>query len=180
MGGEIHVESRLGQGSRFWFELKVPIAQPVAAAASARRVVTGVVTGYEGPRKKVLIVDDIAANRALMRDYLEPLGFELHEAENGLNALAKAEEVRPDLVLMDSVMPVMDGIEATERLRRTPGLETVPLVAISAAAFREDKQRSLAAGASAFIAKPIELAALLEQIGALMKIRWTEARAGDS
>ena len=174
MGGELHVESRLapsiGHGSRFWFELTLPLTSPPAAARAPGRDVTG----YAGPRRRILVVDDIVDNRRLITDWLRPLGFELEEAVDGEQALTKAQAFCPDLVLMDSAMPVMDGLEATRRLRHMEGLQQVPIVAISAAAYEADQQRSLAAGADAFLAKPVELAALRERIGALLRLEWIE------
>jgi len=174
MGGELQVASRpaplLDHGSRFWFELALPLTSPPAAARAPRREVAG----YAGPRRRILVVDDIVDNRRLITDWLRPLGFELEEAVDGEQALAKAQAFCPDLVLMDSAMPVMDGLEATRRLRNMEGLQQVPIVAISAAAYEADQQRSLAAGADAFLPKPVELAALRERIGALLRLEWIE------
>ena len=176
MGGDIFVETRSGHGSRFWFDLNLPIVQLVQAAAPAPRVVTG----YEGPRKRMLVVDDIPVNRAMVVDCLRPLGFELDEAENGQEALLKAQDWHPNLILMDNVMPVMDGLEATRHLRRMPGLEAVPVIAISAGASREDENKSVAAGANAFIPKPIDLNVLLKSIGTLLHVNWVEEAASQA
>jgi CheY-like chemotaxis protein len=124
MGGDIQVESAPGRGSRFWFEIVLPTGSADAAPAPERRVV-----GYEGERKTVLVVDDVPANRALLVDMLRPLGFTMVEAENGRVGLEKAQAVLPDVILMDNVMPVMDGLEATKRLRELPALKEVPVIA---------------------------------------------------
>jgi CheY-like chemotaxis protein len=130
------------------------------------------VRGYEGDRRSILIVDDIGPNRAVLADLLEELGFETYEAPNGKIALQMAGELRPDLILMDSVMPVMDGHRATQLLRRTPGLEKVPIIAISASASASDAQESLAAGANAFVCKPVDFDVLLHEIAGLLELTW--------
>ncbi|MFJ1260000.1 ATP-binding protein [Cupriavidus sp. CuC1] len=171
MGGEIRVESRIGQGSTFWFELELPVVELEIAPPSA----AGVVTGYQGPRKKVLVVDDVAENRAVVVDMLGQIGFEMVEAENGCEGLEKAQTLRPDLILMDIVMPEMGGLEATRRLRQLPAQKDVPIIAISASASGGDKESSLAAGMSAFQPKPIDFGMLLAQIASLLKLSWTYA-----
>jgi PAS domain S-box-containing protein len=169
MGGEIHVDSRRGAGSVFAFELDVPVVAPEPTVVSPERTVTG----YSGPRKTILVVDDVAANRAVAVDMLGQLGFDMVEATNGLEALEKAKALRPALVLMDVVMAEMDGLEATRRLRETPGFVDLPIVAVSAGASGSDEAKSLAAGANAFLSKPVDLNGLLSQIAALLKIEWT-------
>jgi len=173
MGSRIHVESTLGGGSRFWFDLDLPIAHEAPPPAVVRRA--QLVSGYQGLRRKVLVVDDVAGNRATLADFLGPLGFEVIEAENGQAGLQCAEHERPDLILMDNVMPVMDGLEATRRLRALPALRQVPLIAISASASAADQQHSFAVGANAFLAKPVDFDLLLAEIGALLGLHWLPA-----
>jgi CheY-like chemotaxis protein len=169
MGADIQVESRVGQGSTFWFELEVPVVKGELAAAPAE----GVVTGYQGPRRKVLVVDDVAKNRAVMVDMLGPLGFEMIEAGSGREGLEKAQVLQPDLILMDIVMPEMDGLETTRRLRRQPALKEVPIIAVSASASGRTQEDSVAAGMNAFLPKPIFLDALLTRIASLLTLTWT-------
>ncbi|WP_284616151.1 ATP-binding protein [Aquabacterium humicola] len=156
MGGDITVASTPGQGSCFAFTLRLPVL-----AAPARPASTRVVTGYEGPRKMVLVVDDVAQNRMVLADMLRPLGFRVEEAEDGEHGLAQALALRPDIVLMDNVMPVLDGLEATRRLRRLPGLERLPVISISASAAGDGEARALASGANAFLTKPFRADELL-------------------
>lgn len=174
MGGEINVESQPGKGSRFWFELELPLAAEDAAPAS---VATMNINGYQGERKHLLVVDDTVPNRALLLDLLSPLGFSLSEASNGQEALAQAHAHAPDLVLTDLVMPVMGGVELIRQLRRTPGFEHVPIIVISASATEQDQTNSQLAGANAFLLKPIEHSMLLQEIGKMLQISWiTEDR----
>ena len=172
MGGEIRVDSRLGQGSTFWFELDVPVTHADLVPPLAQSTVAG----YGGPRKKIVVVDDVAENRALVIDMLSPLGFEMVEAVNGRDGLAKARIERPDLILMDLVMPPgMDGWEAMRQLRQLPGVKDIPLIAVSASVSEGNQASSRMAGANAFLSKPINLDQLLTQIGILLKLKWIEA-----
>jgi CheY-like chemotaxis protein len=120
-----------------------------------------------------LIVDDVPQNRAMLMDALTPLGFEVSDATNGQEGLAQAESIRPDLIVMDVTMPVMDGLEATRRIRLLPGLAQVPIIVVTASATREDESRSYAAGARTFIAKPIDEEVLLKAIGQHLALTWT-------
>jgi CheY-like chemotaxis protein len=161
MGSDIEVASEPGQGSRFWFDLRLPIAQPAPTQQRPR-----LFTGYEGPRKKILIVDDIIENRQVLAGLLRPLDFVLFEAEDGRQGLERALALNPDAVLMDNVMPVMDGLEATRQMRQVAALREVPIIAISASAGRKDEEAAYAAGANAFLSKPFrtdDLLALLER-----------------
>ncbi|HEX7911434.1 MAG TPA: ATP-binding protein [Paraburkholderia sp.] len=170
MGGEIHVESHHGAGSTFSFELNVPVVTPQAAVVAPEWTASG----YKGARKTVLVVDDVAANRAVVVDMLGQLGFDMVEAGDGLEALEKAKALRPALILMDVVMPAMDGLEATRRLREMSELGDLPIIAVSAGASGSDATKSLAAGANAFLSKPIDFSGLLSQIAVLLNIEWSD------
>jgi CheY-like chemotaxis protein len=104
---------------------------------------------------------------------LAPLGFAVIEASNGREAVERAQVVRPDMILMDVVMPELDGLEATRRLRAVPMFAQVPILAVSASASTDDEERYLKSGMNAFLPKPLCLHALLEQIGALLHLAWT-------
>ena len=169
MSSEIEVESRVGQGSTFWFELEAPVVRAESTSMPAESIVTG----YEGPRKAVLVVDDVVENRTLAVDMLHPLGFVMAEAVNGREGLEKAQALQPDLILMDLVMPEMNGLEAMRQLRQLPGFKEVPIIAVSASATGDNEAQSLTAGANAFLSKPIDLGQLLTQIGSLLKLSWT-------
>ena len=175
MGSDIHVESQPGKGSHFWFDLDVTPMQTQAPAVVAPHMPA--ITGYRGRRRRILVVDDVAANRQTVVDFLGPLGFELQQAENGEQGLRGARAGQPDLILMDSVMPELDGLEAIRRLRRWPALNDVPVISVSASASAADQQESLAVGANVFLSKPIDLDQLLAEIGRLLQLEWVaEAR----
>jgi len=103
---------------------------------------------------KVLIVEDNPASMRLIRMALRKSGYRVLEAADGLEALAVARRERPDLIVMDVRLPKMDGLEATRRLRQTPGLGRVPIIALTASAMEGDRQRIIAAGCDEYIAKP--------------------------
>ena len=173
MEGELEVDSRLGQGSRFWFDVPLAVAElPDAEVPRSEMAI-----GYLGPRKSVLVVDDVAANRALLLDLLGALDFQVQEADNGATALDRAEAAPPDLVLLDMVMPGMSGIEVTRRLRTMPATARVPIVIVSASATMEDEERSLAVGANAFLGKPIDEHELLREIGNCLQLEWIHEAA---
>jgi PAS domain S-box-containing protein len=172
MGSEIGVDSRPGVGSRFWFELSLPTGgEPMPSAPRFPRV-----AGYEGERRRVLVVDDVTVNRAMLADLLNLLGFQVVEAGDGKQALELAKALKPDLVIMDIVMPVMDGLTAIRRMRDMELLHAVPIIAASASASAGDREASLAAGANSFLPKPIDQGVLLREIGGLLKLQWVRAR----
>src|SRR5206468_7074065 len=114
------------------------------------------ISGYAGPRRKILVVDDVVGNRAMLVDMLTPLGFDVQQAGNGAEALQRLHESSADLVLLDTVMAVMDGLETTRRLRESTAWKQLPVIAVSANASNRDRGECLAAGASAFLSKPID------------------------
>lgn len=180
MGGDIQVHSHVGEGSVFSFEVEVP-AQQAPLRAPPRR---GTPVGYKGARRKVLVVDDVPLNRAMLLDSLGTMGFEMADACNGALALDVASRFKPDIIVMDVMMPVMDGLEATRRLRLMPTAAGVPIIATSASATQEMGTRCSTAGANAFIPKPIEQDVLLKTMSHLMDLTWVyeepEPRAAET
>jgi CheY-like chemotaxis protein len=132
-----------------------------------------VITGYLGPRRTVLVADDVPSNRAMLANLLEPLGFEVIKAANGQQAIHLTQETQPDLILMDRWMPVLDGFEAARQIRQIPELSGIPIVAVSASISEEDQAQSQEVGLDAFLPKPVNwpnLAALLEEH---LGLEWT-------
>jgi signal transduction histidine kinase/ActR/RegA family two-component response regulator len=170
MGGQLQVESALGKGSRFWFDVPLTVVDAPGVKVGGEHIASG----YVGPRKTILVVDDVATNRALLRDLLGSLGFRTLEAENGMSALMQTQAVQPDMVLLDMVMPGMDGIETTRRLRADARTADTPVLIISASSTPEEEERSFEVGANAFLAKPVNEHDLLREIGAHLKLEWTE------
>lgn len=168
MGGELGVKSELGKGSEFSFELDLPEAGPREGIDEQ----PGKITGYRGKRIRVLIVDDIAFNRGVLKGMLAPLGFHVTEAQNGHEALAALEKSGADLVLMDLVMPKMDGYETIRQIRGNTDYGAAVVLAISADATIPVKDKCLAAGFNAYVAKPVAIGDLLEKIGKFLNLEW--------
>jgi signal transduction histidine kinase/DNA-binding NarL/FixJ family response regulator len=170
MNSDIQVTSTPGSGSIFSFDLVLPITTTEALVQLKERNVRR----YYGPVKKVLIADDILANRAMLADLLNSVGFKTFQAVNGLDALTQAQITRPDIILMDIMMPIMNGLEATHRIRIDPELQQIPIIAISASTSTEDQEASLIAGVNEFMTKPVDHAALFYLIGKHIGLDWEE------
>ncbi|MDM8527726.1 ATP-binding protein [Anaerolineales bacterium HSG24] len=169
MGGELQVTSTLGKGSKFWFEIQLPVIDVTPQTNKQHRQI---VVGYKGKRHKVLVVDDKDYNRLVLVDMIGPLGFELFEAENGQEGVAQALKHKPEVVIIDLVMPVMTGFEAVERMRQMPELQDTLIIAATASAFKQDQNQLMLAGCNAFLAKPIDFAELLEIFEKNLDIEW--------
>ncbi|OGB52719.1 MAG: hybrid sensor histidine kinase/response regulator [Burkholderiales bacterium RIFOXYC12_FULL_60_6] len=166
MDSDIQVDSEVGRGSTFSFEILVPLNTIEVPPAAPERVVIS----YQGARMKVLIVDDVEANRDVLKALLTDFGFDVGLATNGLDGVEQALKTRPDVILMDLHMPVMDGLEAMRRIRHTAGMEQVTLIAISASVTPEDHNEATLAGANAFMGKPIQQTLLLEKLAEFLDL----------
>jgi Response regulators consisting of a CheY-like receiver domain and a winged-helix DNA-binding domain len=116
----------------------------------------------------ILLAEDKAANIMTIGDYLENYGFEVVVAHDGLEAIEKAEAIKPDLILMDIQMPVLDGLEAMAHLRRDPAFKSTPIIALTALAMPGDRERCLEAGANEYMSKPVSLKMLRQTIEGLL------------
>jgi two-component system, cell cycle response regulator DivK len=114
--------------------------------------------------KRILVVEDTEDNRQIIGDLLTSVGYELVEAADGVEGLAVAQSHRPDLILMDIQLPVMDGYEATRRIRTIPELAGVPIIAVTSYALSGDEAKARAAGCDGYIAKPFSPRELLAKI----------------
>ena len=169
MGAELHVESAVGVGSTFWFVLNLPeVLSADMALPEERRTIVGI----RGEPPRVLVVDDHAHSRQMARHILESLGVFVSEAKDGREALARAEKDVPDLVLMDLMMPVLDGFETTLRMRRSPNLARVKIVVMTADAAIDPEKLKTDIGCDAVLAKPVRVDRLLEQLGRHLRLEW--------
>jgi CheY-like chemotaxis protein len=172
MGGELHVQSALGQGARFWFELSMQLVSPDEPSLHHPLINTGIplpATAAPAPKAdaaptlstaRILLVEDNPVNRELATHMLVASGHEVEVACDGLEAIAAVTNGVYDLILMDCLMPVMDGYEATTRIRamavgrRRSPLQRVPIVALTANAMKGDAEACMAAGMDDYLAKP--------------------------
>jgi two-component system cell cycle response regulator DivK len=114
--------------------------------------------------KLILVVEDQEDNRQILRDLLSNAGYEMMEAEDGEQALASVAQRRPDLILMDIQLPVIDGYEATRRIKANPALKAIPIIVVTSYALSGDEDKARAAGCDAYVAKPYSPRALLAMI----------------
>lgn len=114
--------------------------------------------------RRILVVEDQEDNRQILRDLLTNAGFELIEAENGAEAVAVAAARRPELILMDIQLPVMDGYEAMRRIKADPALRAIPIIAVTSYALSGDEDKARAAGCDAYVTKPFSPRAVLATI----------------
>lgn len=174
MGGKLQLTSQLGRGSTFGLELTL---LETTELVKPRHEEKPIIRGFEGSPRKLLVVDDKWENRSVMVNLLKPLGFEIEEAHHGGAGLNQAKESRPDLILTDLVMPVMDGFEFARQLRKIPEFKDTPIIAISASVFDYHQQESLDAGCNSFLPKPIRAEDLLETLRTHLGLTWIYEQA---
>ncbi len=179
MGSAIQVHSLVGEGSRFWFELTVPISQDavkdaISPLTSECRRVSGfrVPVGVERAPFRMLVADDLKANRDVLTTMLRSLHFEVHEADNGFDALHLAQMMKPDVIFLDLIMPIMDGFEFIHHIRNMPELKQTIIVVVSASVFEQNREDAVAAGGDDFLAKPLQFDTLLHCLQRHLHIEW--------
>jgi signal transduction histidine kinase/CheY-like chemotaxis protein/ligand-binding sensor domain-containing protein len=183
LGGRLEVASELGQGSRFWFDLELPpVAQGTKAAASASPEKPNGMTpiGFHGRARRLLIADDEATNRSVLRELLTPLGFEITEALNGVECLQLCMRRLPDALLVDLQMAPIDGFEVTRQLRERPASRDLKIIAVSASVFEDDRQQAIDAGCDDFLPKPFKEEQLLAVLGRALAMEWTFAETSST
>ncbi|MEW6261715.1 MAG: ATP-binding protein [Thermodesulfobacteriota bacterium] len=171
MGGTINVASEPGKGSVFHVEIPVVVLSP--EAISVERQPSRVIGVAEGqPRYRLLIAEDQPESRLLLRKLMEPLGFDFREAVNGKEAVAIFEDWHPHLIWMDIRMPIMDGLEATRRIKATEAGAHTRIVALTAHALEEERREILAAGCDDFIRKPYKVVEIFEALTKNLGVRF--------
>jgi len=172
MGGELRLSSTPGTGTTAQFEIPVQLPEADAAAVEAAAPRRAISLAAGTPEQRILVVDDLAESRALLARLLQPLGFAVREAANGQEALDAWRQWQPHLILMDMRMPVMDGREATRRLRAAEPRRATVVIALTASSFDEQRDEFLALGCDEFLAKPFKEEALLQAIGQQLGLRY--------
>ncbi|HEY9763709.1 MAG TPA: ATP-binding protein [Trichocoleus sp.] len=170
MNSRIQVSSTLGAGSLFEFEIACPLAEDWIESNIVTSI--GRLKGYVGQQRKILIVDDRWENRSVIVNLLEPLGFNLIEANDGQEGLNKTKELQPDLIISDLAMPVMSGFEMVRLLRSQEAFHNLPIIASSASVSNMDRQQSLEAGYNDFLPKPVSVSELLDQLEQHLQLEW--------
>ncbi len=161
MGGDITMTSRVGQGSTFRFEMELKESRESDLREKVREChVIGLAPGRVVPH--VLVVDDKEENRTLLVKLLELAGFNVREAENGEKAVELFEKCSPHFIWMDIRMPVMDGLEATRRIKAAPGGDSVKIAALTASVMDEERESILATGCDDFVRKPCRESVIFE------------------
>ncbi len=178
LGGDIRVKSRLGEGTTFSFDVDLPVTAEALEPPKRRPRVTGLAPGQDPVR--ILAVDDEAANRLLLSRVLTLAGFEVREAVNGAHALEEIARYKPQLVFMDMRMPVMDGREATRRIREREkaGAQRTVIVSLTASALEHERNDLLEGGTDDVLTKPFVIEDLFEVIERRLGVRFrTEEEA---
>jgi CheY-like chemotaxis protein len=171
MGGDLTLISSPGEGTTFEFVIQVEISEPTAVILeSASRRVTGIAP--DQPEYRILIVEDKEYSRMLLRQLLESVGFLVGEAENGREAVEKFEEWHPHFIWMDMRMPVMNGYEATRRIRSGPNGKEPYILALTASAFEEEKINVMAAGCDDFVRKPFRETDIFERMASFLGVEY--------
>jgi CheY-like chemotaxis protein len=177
MGGSISlVESTLGKGSLFRIELPIELAEADDVLKSETHgEVVGLAPGQ--PRYRILIAEDQAENQLLLSRLMTDIGLEVKVAENGEQCVNLFQDWHPDLILMDRRMPVMDGEEATRRIRQQPDGRTVKIVAVTASAFKDEQQEMLDAGMDDFVSKPYRFNEIYDSLARQLGITYLYGEA---
>ncbi|NWG05626.1 MAG: response regulator [Chloroflexi bacterium] len=175
-GGSVSVTSDPGKGSQFTITL--PWEPALAADTVERMKTTGKFRAIRPDmhQETILLIEDTEDIVMMIKDYLEQAGYKVASAQDGIEGIEQAKLVHPDLILMDIQMPRMDGFETTQRLRQDPEFKYTPIIALTALAMPNDRERCLAAGMDEYISKPVNLRALVKIIQNCLSFREQKTR----
>ena len=172
LGGTLSLESTVGQGSTF--TLTLPYTEVACPDVEPERRAMTPSNYHFTAQNSVLLVEDNKVNQLVVVALFKRLGITLHLANDGQEGIARVEELKPNLVLMDIHMPVMDGLEATRQLRQNPAYRDLPIIAMSADAFEEQQAEARAAGMNDYTTKPIEFERLIQLLSYYLEVELEE------
>ncbi len=170
LGSKIEVSSTPGFGSTFWFELEFPIATEWKNTAPIAD--QGKIVGYQGQRRKILIVDPNPENRLILLDILKPIGFECMEATNGEEALTQVKYFSPDLIITDLEIPILDGFQFAQSLRKLSKFNHIVIIAATNQGLSPEQVNRIKANFNDFIFQPIDIKKLFFYFQKYLKIEW--------
>ncbi len=177
MGGRLSVKSEPGRGSCFEIKLQnVSIGEMPVTPEKVEPAVDYDALCFE--KGSLLIADDVENNRRLIREFLMDTPLNAIEAENGECAIRFAQETKPDIILMDIIMPVMDGYEATRQIKKDEKLKQIPIIALTASALKEDEERIMEGGFDGYLRKPVQRAELFYELSQFLKCSRKETAQG--
>ncbi|MDZ8084747.1 MAG: CHASE2 domain-containing protein [Nostoc sp. DedQUE12b] len=189
MGSQIQVQSHLGEGSLFWLDLTVSVPLDVydglrlhdwrggEMSTTDYTLTPQKIIGIQGGAPQILIVDDDRNHCSMLTSLLQEIGCRTLEATDGKHGLQVAIEHNPDVILLDLAMPNMDGFELMVHLQANPQTCSIPIIVSSASVFEANRQRSLEAGATAFLPKPLQIEELLNRLRSLLGVEWIYAES---
>jgi len=169
MGATLKVDSTLGKGSVFWFDLKLPLG---LQSSTTTHLMNRNVVGYSGAAKRILSIDDNEFNRDVIRQYLNQYDFIVDEASSGEIGLQQLDSEKPDLVLLDILMPDMDGFDVIKQIRSNENYREIPIIALTAAVQPEIEEKVNAYGFSDILIKPIVEDELLDSLKTQLALEW--------
>lgn len=170
MGSTIQVHSELGVGSIFWFDVELTPAQEWVKTAQADHY--GQIIGIQDRNPKILVVDDKWENRSVISNLLRPIGFEVFEAIDGNEGWQKIQELHPDLVITDLLMPDLDGFSLISQIRTSKIYKDLVIIVSSASVFEADQYRSIEAGGNDFLPKPVLAGELFQKLKKHLQLEW--------
>ena len=170
MGSQLLVESEFGKGSTFGFAIEVPVSHEWVEVAQTSE--QGTIAVVIDEKRLQQVVDDRWENRSVVVSLLEPLGFEVSEAENGRKAWEMMQKNKPDVVITDLMMPQMNGYELLSTMRASETCKDIVAIASSASIFESNQQEAIDSGANVFLPKPVQADQLFRVLQKSLKLEW--------